>query len=408
MTKETIKPADEVQLLDAVQWALSEETTFDVTGLGSKQAFGCPVEAAHKLDLSDLTGITLYEPNELVMTAKAGTPMAAIEAALDEHNQQLAFEPMDMTSVFGSVTQTNASGTIGGVLACNLAGPRRVSVGAARDHILGFQAVSGRAEIFKSGGRVVKNVTGFDLSKLMTGSFGTLALMTEVTFKVLPKPEKSRTVLVIGAEGDDAARAMSRALGSAYEVGAACHLPVGAAARSSVSYVKEAGRSVSAIRVGGPGPSVEARAEALRDLLSPFGETEELHSTNSKALWQEVRDARFVTGHTDRQIWRLSVPPMSGPAAAQEILDRVDGECFFDWGGGLVWLALKPFDDASEKIVRATVQKSGGHATLVRAEESVRRSVPVFQPQVGPIADLSKRVKEAFDPKGIFNPGKMG
>lgn len=406
MTKTTIKPTDEAQVLDAVQWALSNKATFNVSGLGTKRTYGAPVEAGDDLILSDLSGIKLYEPNELVMTARAGTPMAEIVAALDDQNQQLAFEPMDMTAVLGGAATDVMPGTIGGVLACNLAGPRRVTGGAARDHILGFQAVSGRGEIFKSGGRVVKNVTGFDLSKLMTGSFGTLALMTEVTFKVLPKPEKSRTVLVLGADGETAARAMSSALGSAYEVGAACHLPVEAAAKSGVFYLKDAGRSVTAVRVGGPGPSVEARCKALRDLLAPFGETEELHTANTAMLWQEVRDARFIADDASRQVWRISIPPMDGPKVAARILDQVSGDCFFDWGGGLVWLALKAADDANHAVVRGALQGMSGHATLIRAEEKVRKSVPVFQPQPGPIAELSKRVKEAFDPEGIFNPGK--
>ncbi|MBI1985341.1 MAG: FAD-binding protein, partial [Rhodospirillales bacterium] len=393
---ETLKPKDAAQVLEAVKWAAGEGTPLEILGRGSKRGFGRAVEPGLGLDLSGLSGIGRYEPNELFMTAFAATPMAEIEAALRQNNQQMAFEPADLGPLFGG---DEDRGSIGGAIACNLAGPRRVKVGAARDHFLGFSAVSGRGEVFKSGGTVVKNVTGFDLSKLLAGSFGTLAVMTEVTFKVLPAPEKTRTVLVLGLPDAAAAMTMARALSSAHEVSSAAHLPKAAAGRSQVSYVAGAGRAVTAIRVEGPGPSVEHRCRALKELLKGKGDIEELHSENSQALWREIRDAALLGSANGRQVWRLSVPPMAGPGAAEALVRELTGEALYDWGGGLVWLAIATRPDAGHREVRAAVAAAGGHATLVRADDEVRARVPVFEPQAARLGALTARIKEAFDPK---------
>ena len=401
---ETFKPDTPEQIKSLVQWALAEEKALNVFAHNSKRDYGRPSATdAHGLDLSPLSGISLYEPGELVMSAAAATPINEIQAVLAENNQRLAFEPPNLAPLLGVDADR---GTIGGTFACNLGGPRRVSTGSARDHILGFTAVSGRGETIHSGGRVVKNVTGFDLSKLITGSFGTLAVMTEVIFKVLPVPEKSRTVLVMCQDDASAIRAMSEALGSSHEVSAAAHLSAGLSALSTVSYVSSAGSALTAIRVEGPGPSVEYRTAALRKLLGGYGETEELHSTNSTRLWREVRDLDyFVSG--DEQIWRVSVAPGNGAAVAGKMMDDLGGRCLYDWGGGLVWLALPSRPDAAHESVRASVEKVGGHATLVRASEDVRSRVPVFQPQPDVLAQLSARVKNSFDPKGVLSPGRM-
>jgi glycolate oxidase FAD binding subunit len=337
------------------------------------------------------------------MTTGAATTLAEIEAALRQNNQQMAFEPADLGVLLGGKEE---AGTIGGAIACNLAGPRRIKAGAARDHFLGFNAVSGRGETFKSGGTVVKNVTGFDLSKLIAGSFGTLAVMTDVTFKVLPAPEKTRTVLVFGLSDEDAMKAMSKALGSSHEVSGAAHLPEAAAKASRVSYVAGAGRSVTAVRVEGPGPSVEHRCKALTALLGDDGNIEELHSENSALLWREIRDVAFIDGN-GRQVWRLSVPPMNGAGVAAKLTNMAGASVYYDWGGGLIWLALNATPDAENEKVRQAVGAAGGHATLVRAEADVRNRVPVFEPQAGALRELTARVKEGFDPKGILNPGRM-
>ncbi|HEX9699490.1 MAG TPA: FAD-binding protein, partial [Acidobacteriota bacterium] len=223
------RPDSGAQLAELVAWAAAEEAPLEIVGRGSKQGFGRPVQAAHGLDLSALAGITLYEPEELVLAAHAGTPLAEIEAALAAQNQHLAFEPPDLGPLLGHEAD---DGSIGGVLACNLSGPRRLKSGAARDHFLGVAAVSGRGEVFKSGGRVVKNVTGYDLCKLLAGSHGTLAVMTDVTVKVMPRPEKTRTVMVFGQDDRQALVVMTQALNSPHEVSGAAHLPAAVAAGS--------------------------------------------------------------------------------------------------------------------------------------------------------------------------------
>ena len=403
---ETLKPETAEQVLDAVKWAAASESPLAVKGQGSKEGFGRAVEADCWLDLSGLTGIGCYEPNELFMTAGAATTLAEIEAALRQNNQQMAFEPADLGILLGG--EGNA-GTIGGAIACNLAGPRRIKVGAARDHFLGFNAVSGRGETFKSGGTVVKNVTGFDLSKLIAGSFGTLAVMTEVTFKVLPAPEKTRTVLVLGLSDQDAMKAMAKALGSSHEVSGAAHLPEAAAKGSKVSHVAGTGRSVTAFRVEGPGPSVEHRCRALTALLGGGASVEELHSENSALLWREICDVRLLDGDGEngRQVWRLSVPPMNGAGVAEQLTAGTGASVFYDWGGGLIWLTMDATPDAGHETVRRAVEAAGGHATLVRAGADVRNRVPVFEPQTGALREITARIKEGFDPKGILNPGRM-
>ncbi len=403
---ETLKPETAEQVLDAVKWAAASESSLAVKGQGSKEGFGRAVEADCRLDLSGLTGICCYEPNELFMTAGAATTLAEIEAALRQNNQQMAFEPADLGILLGG---EGDAGTIGGAIACNLAGSRRIKAGAARDHFLGFNAVSGRGETFKSGGTVVKNVTGFDLSKLIAGSFGTLAVMTEVTFKVLPAPEKTRTVLVLGLSDQDAMKAMAKALGSSYEVSGTAHLPEAAAKGSKVSHVAGTGQSVTAFRVEGPGPSVEHRCRALTALLGGGASVEELHSENSALLWREICDVRLLDGDGEngRQVWRLSVPPMNGAGVAEQLTAGTGASVFYDWGGGLIWLTMDATPDAGHETVRRAVGAVGGHATLVRAGADVRNRVPVFEPQTGALREITARIKEGFDPKGILNPGRM-
>ena len=258
---------------------------------------------------------------------------------------------------------------------------------------------------------MVKNVTGFDLSKLIAGSFGTLAVLTDVTLKVVPAPEETQTVLVLGVSESGAATAMSRALGSAADVSGAAHLPRSVAGASAVTAVVAAGSAVTALRLEGTRPSVAARREALTRLLREFGEVEALAAEPSLALWREIRDVSFFAARSDHtnceQVWRLSVSPTAGASVAAAVLDATGGRVFYDWGGGLVWLAMAPRDDAAHGEVRTALAKSGGHATLVRAAAAVRSRVPVFEPQPAPLRALTRRVKDGFDPKGVLNPGRM-
>ena len=399
---DSLAPTDADGLADAVRWAVAGECPLDVVAGGSKRGLGRPVQSAATLSLAAFDGIVDYQPSELVLTAQAATPLATIEAAVEAERQILAFEPADYAPLLGA----DGGATLGGALACNLSGPRRIKAGAARDHFLGVHAVSGRGERFKAGGRVVKNVTGYDVCKLLAGSYGTLAVMHEVTVKVLPAPERTRTVLVFGLEPAAALEALGAALASAHEVSGAAHMPAGVAARSAVSYVAGAGAAVTAVRVEGFPASVEARCEALRALLGRFGPVEELHSKNSAALWREIRDVRAFADD-EGPLWRLSLPPASGAEAAAQVAAAAEARALFDWGGGLVWLAVDGAEDAGEAAVRAAAKAAGGHATLVRAEAPMRAARAVFQPQTTGLAALSARIKRAFDPAGVLNPGRM-
>jgi len=386
----TIRPRDAKELRQAVEWALGEGVTLDVRGEGSKLALGRPMQCAQVLDLSGLSGIVDYAPEELVVTLRAGTPMREVEALLAQRNQMLAFEPPDLGPLLG---QAPGQGTLVGAVMGNLAGPRRLSAGAARDHLLGFSGVNGRGEAFKSGGRVMKNVTGYDLSKVLAGSWGTLAVLDEVSVKVLPAPDQTATLMLLGLDDAAGVRAMCAAMGSPHEVSGAAHLP---------------GRT--ALRLEGVAPSVEARLKGLRELMADAGaKMEELGTLESRTFWREVRDVAPLKAAPDAVVWKISCPPTEGPAILARIKTRRPAaQAFYDWSGGLIWLALPPSDDADHTIVRGALGATGGHATLIRAPEAVRAAVPVFHPQSAALVALAARVKESFDPKGLFNPGRMG
>lgn len=384
----TIKPRDAKELRQAVEWALNEGVTLDVRGSGAKLALGKPMQCDQVLDLSGIAGVVDYAPEELVVTLRAGTPLRDVEALLAQRNQMLAFEPPDLGPLLG---REAGEGTLVGAVMGNLAGPRRLSAGAARDHLLGFSGINGRGEAFKSGGRVMKNVTGYDLSKLLAGSWGTLAVLDEVSVKVLPAPDQTRTLLLHGLDDASAVKAMCAAMGSPHEVSGAAHV---------------AGRT--ALRLEGVAPSVEARLKGLRDLLAG-AEMQELGTLESRAFWREVRDVAPLKAAANDVVWKISCPPTECPAIVARIrAQRHAAEAFYDWSGGLVWLALPDSADADHALVRGALGPTGGHATLIRAPEAVRAAVPVFQPQSPALAALAARVKESFDPKGLFNPGRMG
>ncbi|GAB6053414.1 FAD-binding protein [Magnetospira thiophila] len=391
----TFRPTDEQHALEAVQWAAASGQALEITGDGSKRDLGAPVEATKWIDTRGLQGVTLYEPAELVLTARAGTPLRDIKKLVRAESQHLAFEPPDLGPLLG---QPAGQGTLGGTVACNLSGPRRPMAGALRDHLLGLRGVSGRGEIFKAGGRVVKNVTGFDLAKLMAGSFGTLALLTELTLKVLPRPETTRTLLIHGLDEATAGHVLTAALASGHDPSGAAHLPA--------DLPHGPGHAVTALRLEGTAPSVAARHAALGEMLETQGEMETLSDAAARLFWLDVRDVAFFTGQ-DSQVWRLSVPPSQG-AAVCAALRRLPGACpYMDWGGGLIWLSLPPSTDAKATEVRATLSPCGGHATLIRASAEIRKQVPVFHPQPAPLAALQERVRAGFDPRGILNPGRM-
>jgi glycolate oxidase FAD binding subunit len=389
------RPSEERELVDVVAAAAAGEEPLEIVAGGSKRGLGRPPQTPHTLDVSAFAGIRSYEPEELVLTAGAATPMAEIEAALDKAGQMLAFEPPDWRTLLGS---GDASPTLGGALACNLAGPRRIKQGAARDHFLGFRGVSGRGEAFKAGGRVVKNVTGYDLCKLLAGSYGTLAVLTEVTLKVLPRAEDTRSILIRGLDDATAQRAMGAALNSPHEVSGAAHLPRGESDRD---------KPLTVLRLEGPQPSVAARAAALSEELAAFGAVDEVRGAESTRLWRGLRDVAPFAEFGDRAVWRVSTAPTSGPALATAVAQKFDARHFFDWGGGLVWLAVAGAEDGGATAIRAALDASGGHATLIRGAPALRAAVPVFEPQPPALAALTRRVKESFDPKRVLNRGRM-
>lgn len=397
----TFTPATAAEVLETVQWAVAEEAPLEIVGHGTKRGIGAPVAAEHVLDLSRLSGIKLYEPEELVLSARAGTPLSEIRAELEKNRQEFAFEPMDYAPLFGLEA---GRGTIGGALAANLAGPRRIRAGAARDHVLGINAVSGRGEVFKSGGRVVKNVTGYDLSKGLAGSWGTLAVVTDVTFKVLPAAETEKTLAVKGLDDAQAASAMAEAMGSSGEVSGAAHLPEGVIGRLVGGGLSGGARTV--LRVEGFGPSVDYRIDLLSRLLKPFGEAEVLEAENSRTLWREIRDCAPFADGTESPVWRVSVAPGVGHRLVDAFRRAAGANAYYDWQGGLVWMRMEA-DPEAETLRELISRFGGGHATLVRAPEAMRRQVPVFQPQPPALAALSRRLKEQFDPKTILNPGRM-
>lgn len=395
-------PTTPEEVLETLRWAVAEETPVEVLGHGSKRSIGHVTETEHQIDLSKLTGVTLYEPEELVLSARAGTPLAEIEALLAKHNQELQFEPLDYGPLLG---EAEGRGTIGGVLAANLSGPRRLKAGAARDHILGIHAVSGRGEAFKSGGRVVKNVTGYDLSKAMAGSWGTLAVVTDVTFKVMPRAETEATLVLRGLTEEQAAEAMSIAMGSSGEVASAAHLPESVTGRVLDGALR--GKGSTLLRLEGFGPSVDYRFEHLAALLQGRGTQERIDGDESRKLWREIRDCRPFADGTPRPVWRVSMTPSEGHRMVMALRMEAAVDAFYDWQGGLIWLRMEAYPEA-EAARRLIAQYGGGHATLIRGHPMVRDRVPVFQPQAPGLAALSQRLKEQFDPKGILNPGRMG
>jgi glycolate oxidase FAD binding subunit len=402
---EPLRPGDAKQVEEAISWALAQGKALELIGHGSKRAIGRAAQWDATLDLSELSGVTLYEPEELVLSAKAGTPLAEIEALVADKRQELAFEPMDYGPLLGGET---GAATIGGAIAANASGPRRIKSGAARDHFLGFSAVSGRGETFKSGGRVVKNVTGYDLCKLMAGSWGTLAAMTDVTIKTLPKAETELTILVLGLDALVARKAMATAMASYGDASAATHLPAAAAAQ--VAEIASAGAAVTALRLEGVAPSVTQRKTVLQELLAPFGALGSLDEAPSRALWRAIRDvtpfaAKGPRGGAD--IWRISTAPAHGPEVGRTLADKAGAEMLYDWAGGLVWAALPRSDDAQAPLVHATVAAVGGHATLIRAPAAVRAKVDVFPPEPAALAALTRRVRKGFDPQGVLNAGRM-
>ena len=388
----SLAPADEDAIAAAVAEAARAGEPLAVRGNGTKEGILRPVQAARVISTRNLTGISLYAPKELVLTARAGTPLTEIERTLAAPGQHLIAEPPD----FSALLKSSGAQTIGGVVATNFSGPRRVAWGAMRDHVLGVRAVNGVGEKIHSGGRVLKNVTGLDLCKLLTGSHGTLAVMTEITLKVLPAPEAVGTVVVPGLTPEAGVAALSAALGSPYGVSAAAYLPAPAARRLGFSH------AVALIRIEDFSPSVAYRTERLR---AEFSGANILDDAASRPLWRAVRDATPLDAGDDA-IWRVSVRPSKGPAVLAALETAFDARGFLDWGGGLVWIA-GPASVAAHDAVESAARAAGGNWMLLRAPDALRTAVAVIPPESEALAHITRRVKAALDPAGILNPGRL-
>ncbi|QWG22711.1 FAD-binding protein [Bradyrhizobium sediminis] len=405
---DTLNIRDAKDVEDAVRAAIASEQPLEIIGHGGKRLIGQPMATNALLDLSALNAVVAYEPSELIITVQAGAPLADVLSLIDSRNQQFAFEPINTSALLG----TPDIGTIGGMIGAGLAGPRRIRAGGARDHLLGAHAVSGFGDSFKAGGKVVKNVTGYDLCKLLAGSWGTLAVMTEVTLKVMPRPESERTLMLRGLDDVAANRAMTAALGSPFDVSGAAHLPNSAFRASAGGFgeLGSPGQALTLLRLEGIAASAVHRAAALAAMLAPFGAAELLEDAASTAIWSSLRDVRPFAADGALgawPVWRIVCPPASGGALGQALARDTGGDVIYDWGGGLIWAALPPKPDAQAALVRSRVNTAGGHATLIRASEQIRRNVDVFHPQPDGLASLSERVRHSFDPKNILNRGRM-
>ena len=366
-----MRPASEAELSDLIRAARGP---LRVVGGGTRPV-GNPV-AGEALVTQGLAGISLYEPGALTLVAGAGTPLAEVEAALAAEGQRLPFEPMDMRKLLG----TEGAPTVGGMVAANASGPRRVIAGACRDSLIGVRFVDGAGTIIKNGGRVMKNVTGYDLVKLMAGSWGTLGVLTECSFKLLPVPAAEATLVSAEVSPAEAVRLMSQALCTPFEVNGAARGPDGRVA----------------LRIEGFAEQVSYRGAALRAALG--GDWEVLERDASADLWRDIRDVRAFADQPG-DVWRLSVRPSDAP----DLVARADCPVVMDWGGGLIWALV-----AEGRDLRAALGTFRGHATLIRGSEVTRAALPVFQPEAAPVAALAQGLRARFDPRGVLNPGLMG
>ncbi|MCO8144060.1 FAD-binding protein [Rhodovulum tesquicola] len=399
-----MRPGTEAELAEAVAAAAGP---LRILGGGTRPV-GRPVEG-EALSVAGLSGVVLYEPGALTLVVRAGTPLEEVERVLAGEGQRLAFEPMDHRVLLGG----SGVPTIGGVVAGNVSGPRRVQAGACRDSLIGVRFVDGRGAVIRNGGRVMKNVTGYDLVKLMAGSRGTLGVLSEVAFKLLPVPESVATVTLHGADGARAFEAMTRAMKSPFEVSGAAWLP---------------GKGEVHLRLEGFAGSVAYRAGRLRALLAGPGEvTVETGAEANARLWRAIRDVEALAGHAF--VWRVSMAPGAMRAGLRADLDRTARfDRVVDWAGGLCWIGMTEAQaadyaprfgaaDAVAGAIRfhrdlqaemADPELGGGHATLVKGPEALRAAVPVFQPELAPLAALARGLRAQFDPRGILNPGLMG
>jgi len=400
-SESTLRPTSEEDIANIVKHCYKKNIPLEISGLGSKKKIGRNFQSQKTLELSDYSGIIKYEPEELYIKVKSGTPIKEIKNELDKKNQQLAFEPTDFGSVFEG---TNNEGSIGGVLSCNFSGPRRFKVGSARDHILGFKGVNGKGEIIKSGGTVVKNVTGYDLCKLITGSFGTLSIFTEISVKVLPKADLTKTLVIENPHLKKGLEYLNTALGSSTDPSGGVFYPDYFRSHFIFNDLTTEG-PITAIRIEGSKLSVDER---INQLLKEFNirskEVSILDPTQSNIFWENTRCLKVFTNLKSNLI-KVTVP-------ASETFNLInkfkpyDVKYFIDWGGNLIWLQIDELDLNKLEEIRSLVKNVGGYLTIIKVEDSLKASIDIFT-----IDDvkykISEKIKKSFDPKRILNPGKM-
>lgn len=402
---ETYHPRNEDELCGLIAQAASQSLPLEICGNRTKHGIGIPLTGAARVSTREIRGVTLYEPKELVISARAGTPLAEIEALLDTRRQELPFEPCRLDRLFPQ--EEGAVATLGGVIAANASGPRRILRGAARDYVLGVRAVNGRGEAIKSGGRVMKNVTGYDIGRALAGSWGTLAVMSEITLKVLPKAEETRTLVFLGLPDEAAVSVMCAAMRTPYEVSGTVHLQRAFVERYTDPDIAGLGQSVTALRVENFGTSVDYRIGCLHRELKPYGGIYELNDARSRDFWDDIRGLAFLADD-DWPLWRVTVAPHRAAKLMNALATQISGSrAAYEWSGGLIWVEVPPATDASATMLRRIIAEFHADAMLVRAQPATLAQGDVFQPQPEVNMRLIRRLKEAFDPQGVLNPGRM-
>ncbi|MCZ6525196.1 MAG: FAD-binding protein [Gammaproteobacteria bacterium] len=404
---ENFTPVSVQQIEELLKWTLSENKTLTVKGRGGKTGFGHLMETDCTISLEKLSGILNYDPAELVMQALPGTPLDEIEAALSANNQHLAFEPMRLGQLYNTHAE---SGSIGGTFMANLSGPRRFKSGAARDHILGIKAVSGRGQAYQSGGMVIKNVTGYDMSKLLTGSWGTLSIITEVIFKVLPAPQTSQSLCVLNQQPEAALALMTKLAQSPHDISGLAYLPGDLSKHFKHYDGVDDDTSLTMIRLEGSVLSVAERLKSVMRLIPHKWRTETMQQEASQQLWTSIRDVSVFTIFGDTPvIMKLSIPPAAATGITDFIKDSAGVHWYMDAAGGWLWISM-PEDLATTLIpaIRKKVAMHGGSVVLYSAIEKIKKTVGIFSPQPAALVALNKRIKESFDPENILNPGRLG
>ncbi len=404
-----LKPNNEEEVSLIVKDLYKKNLPTEIIGSNSKNFIGNKLQCAKVLDLSKLSGIVEYLPEELYIKVKACTPIVEIEEILKKSNQQLAFEPID----FGYINSSKSNkGTAAGYLSCNFSGSRRFKSGSVRDHILGFRGVNGKGDIIKSGGTVVKNVTGYDLSKLITGSFGTLIALTELTFKVLPMKNSSGTLIIHEDNKDEIAKLFNNLLGSSNEISGSVFVPIEPSNKKfnknreeifKFNDLKYEGPFL-AIRMEGSKKSIDER---IRDLLIELNLKNKKKSIldlhQSLLFWEKINNLELFS-NIKNSLVRVVVPP-SKCINLMKYLEH-DYKYYIDWCGSLFWIEVLDMNQEKLITIKDYITNLGGYITVIKNSENSFPIQDIFTIDETRLY-ISKKIKESFDPKRIFNPGKM-